>query len=75
MKSVANKNISTMENINTTQKPKFYTVREAADLVDGVSDKLIRKMCKEGKIVCLESGNRFLMTIDALYRGLNIPVA
>jgi hypothetical protein len=53
--------------------PKLYSAREAASLIDGVNYKLILAMCKSGDIDCTNSGNKFLMTKEALYAGFKIP--
>jgi len=69
------------EEINEQQKgmvsimtiPKLYTIQQAAKLIDGANEKLIRKMCTDGRIDCTMSGNKTLMTIEALYAGFKIP--
>jgi len=53
-------------------KTTLYTIREGAKLVDGLSEKLIRKMVKDGKIKCVMAGKKALMTENALFSALGI---
>jgi hypothetical protein len=56
------------------EKPKLYSPREAAaELVEGVSYKLILAMCKDEKIKCIKSGVNYKITKESLYEALNIP--
>ncbi len=49
-----------------TDKIKLLTVREAAEMIDGLSEYRIRKLVKEGVIPSFMSGNKILMSKDAL---------
>ncbi len=52
-----------MEN---TEKIRLLTVREAAAMIDGLSEYRIRKMVKDGIIPIFMSGNKILMSKEAL---------
>ena len=37
----------------------------------GLPEYLLRKLCKEGKIKCIRTGNKFLINSDSLIAYLN----
>lgn len=48
------------------KKKKLLTIREAAALIDGLSEYRIRCMCKNGELPHFKSGNRVLITEENL---------
>lgn len=47
-------------------KRKLLTVREAAALIDGLSEYRVRRMCMCGQLPYFKSGNRVLITEENL---------
>lgn len=50
--------------------PKMCRIKEAAEL-SGISQYRLRELCKQKKIVCIRTGNRFLINMDRLADFLN----
>lgn len=56
--------------INHSEKAKIrlLTIKEAAELVDGLTEYRIRQMCKSGQLPCFKAGRKYLINAEALYR-------
>lgn len=55
--------------VETTQK-KLMTIKEAANLIDGLTEYRVRQMCKSGQLRCFKAGRKYLINADALYRAV-----
>ena len=51
-------------------KRKLLTVREAAALIDGLSEYRVRQMCHSGQLAYFKSGNRVLITKENLFQAV-----
>lgn len=51
-------------------KRRLLTVREAAALIDGLSEYRVRRMCMSGQLPYFKSGNRLLITEENLMRAV-----
>ncbi|MCL2053221.1 MAG: DNA-binding protein [Oscillospiraceae bacterium] len=49
-------------NQQTTQKPRILTIKEASQLIDGLSEYRIRQMCLNGQLPCFMAGNKYLIS-------------
>lgn len=58
------------ENNNET-KIKMLTIKEAAALVDGLTEYRVCELCKTGAIPCFKAGKKYLINKDILYKYLN----
>ena len=47
-------------------KRKMYTIKEAAQLIDGINEYRIRTMCKTGQLRAFKAGRKFLIAEDDL---------
>ncbi len=47
-------------------KPKVLTIKEAANLIDGLSEYRIRQMCISGQLPSFKAGNKYLIIEKAL---------
>lgn len=45
---------------------KLMTVKEAAALIDGLSEYRLRKMCLSGQVNCIKAGRKSLVTEEAV---------
>ena len=50
-----------------TEKKKVLTIKEAAQLIDGLTEYRIRQMCKSGQLPCFMAGKKYLISEEALY--------
>lgn len=48
-------------------KPQMLTLKQAAELVEGLSAFRIRKMCNEGILPHVKAGNKYLINKTALF--------
>lgn len=53
--------------VEITQK-KLMTIKEAANLIDGLTEYRVRQMCKSGQLRCFKAGRKYLINADALYQ-------
>ncbi len=47
-------------------KRKMYTIKEAAQLIDGINEYRIRTMCKTGQLRAFKAGRKFLIAEEDL---------
>ncbi|MBR6103056.1 MAG: helix-turn-helix domain-containing protein [Ruminococcus sp.] len=56
------------------KKPKaeitMLTIKEAAALVDGLTEYRIRQLCRSGELPCIKAGKKYLINKDILFRYL-----
>lgn len=46
----------------TNTKRKLLTIKEAAGLIDGITEYRVRQMCKSGQLRCFKAGNKYLIS-------------
>ena len=51
-----------------TEKKKIITIKEAAKLIDGLSEYRIRQMCISGQLPAFKAGNKYLIAEENLYK-------
>ena len=51
-----------------TEKKKIITIKEAAKLIDGLSEYRIRQMCISGQLTAFKAGNKYLIAEENLYK-------
>ncbi|MBR1833565.1 MAG: helix-turn-helix domain-containing protein [Ruminiclostridium sp.] len=49
------------------QKKKVLTIKEAAQLIDGINEFRIRTMCKTGELRAFKAGRKYLIAESDLY--------
>ncbi len=54
--------------INT--RKRLLTIKEAAKLIDGITEYRVRQMCKSGQLRCFKAGRKYLISADALYNAV-----
>ena len=47
--------------IETNTKKRLLTIKEAAKLIDGITEYRVRQMCKSGQLRCFKAGNKYLI--------------
>lgn len=52
----------------TNTKRKLLTIKEAAELIDGITEYRVRQMCKSGQLPCFKAGRKYLINADTLYK-------
>ena len=48
----------------------MLTIKEAAALVDGLTEYRVRQMCRSGELPCIKAGKKDLINKDILIRFL-----
>ena len=59
-----------VENKNET-KITMLTIKEAAALVDGLTEYRVRELCKSGKLPCFMAGKKYLINKEILHKFLS----
>ena len=57
----------------TTAKKRLLTIKEAAGLIDGITEYRVRQMCKSGQLPCFKAGRKYLINADTLYKVVFDP--
>lgn len=57
-----------MNQSNYVTKVKLLTIKEAAHLVDGLTEYRIRQLCLSGKLPCFKAGKKYLINENSLIR-------
>lgn len=52
--------------MNETKKPRLLTIKEAACVIDGLSEYRIRQMCLCGQLPIIKAGRKTLISEEAL---------
>ena len=50
---------------------KMLTIKEAAALVDGLTEYRVRELCRSGKLPCFKAGKKYLINKEILHKFLN----
>ena len=58
-----------VENKNEN-KITMLTIKEAAALVDGLTEFRVRQLCRSGELPCIKAGKKYLINKDVLIRFL-----
>lgn len=53
---------------------KLLTIKEAAQLVNGLTEYRIRQLCISGKLPCFKAGKKYLINEQALIKFVNVGV-
>ena len=54
----------------TETKVVILTIKEAAALVDGLTEYRVREMCRSGELPCIKAGKKYLINKEILYNFL-----
>ena len=49
----------------------MLTIKEAAELVQGLTEFRVRELCRKGELPCIMAGKKYLINKDTLYKFLN----
>lgn len=50
------------------EKKKLLTIKEAAELIDGLTEYRVRQMCRSGQLPCFKAGRKYLINESVLYK-------
>lgn len=53
---------------NEKAKRKLLTIKEAAELIDGLTEYRVRQMCRSGQLPCFKAGRKYLINADTLFK-------
>ena len=54
----------------TNTEITMLTIKEAAALVDGLTEYRVRQLCRSGELPCIKAGKKCLINRDILIRFL-----
>ena len=55
----------------TETKITMLTIKQAASLVQGLTEYRVRELCKTGELPCFRAGKKYLINKDILYKFLS----
>jgi excisionase family DNA binding protein len=53
-----------------TTNRRVLTIKEAAKLIDGLTEYRIRQMCISGQLPCFMAGKKYLIAEENLYKAV-----
>ena len=53
--------------LQTNTKPQMLTIKEAAELIDGLTPFRIRQLCLSGELKHVKAGNKYLINKNVLF--------
>lgn len=54
----------------TETKTVMLTIKQAAALVDGLTEFRVRELCKSGQLPCFRAGKKYLINKEILHKFL-----
>lgn len=60
--------LQTSINNSDETRRKLLTIKEAAELIDGLTEYRVRQMCRIGQLPCFKAGRKYLINADTLYK-------
>ena len=54
----------------TTPKRRVLTIKEAAKLIEGLTEYRVRQMCTSGQLHCFMAGKKYLIPEEALMKAV-----
>lgn len=51
-------------------KRKMLTIKEAAEVIEGLTEYRIRCMCKSGQVRCFRAGRKYLISEEELVKAV-----
>ena len=58
------------------EKKRILTIKEAAALIDGLTEYRVRQMCITGQLPCFKAGRKYLISEENLmnvFLEINLP--
>ena len=55
-----------MKGGDTMEKKRILTIKEAAALIDGLTEYRVRQMCITGQLPCFKAGRKYLISEENL---------
>ena len=55
-----------MREITNEKRMVMLTIKEAAALVDGLTEYRVRQLCRSGELPCIKAGKKYLINKDVL---------
>ncbi len=62
---------NSMAENKTETKIQMLTIKEAAALVNGLTEYRVRELCKSGELPCFMAGKKYLINKEVLYKFLS----
>lgn len=53
-----------------TEKRKMLTIKEAGNLIDGITEYRVREMCRNGQLKCFKAGKKYLISEEAFIKAV-----
>lgn len=54
----------------TVTKRKMLTIKEAGNLIDGITEYRVREMCRSGQLKCFKAGKKYLISEEAFLKAV-----
>lgn len=52
------------------EKRRILTIKEAAEMIDGLTEYRVRQMCIAGQLPCFKAGRKYLISEENLLKAV-----
>ncbi len=52
------------------EKRRILTIKEAAEMIDGLTEYRVRQMCITGQLPCFKAGRKYLISEENLLKAV-----
>lgn len=61
---------NTAEEVTDVEKRRILTIKEAAEMIDGLTEYRVRQMCITGQLPCFKAGRKYLISEENLLKAV-----
>ena len=70
MACVADCKENTAKEVTDVEKRRILTIKEAAEMIDGLTEYRVRQMCITGQLPCFKAGRKYLISEENLLKAV-----
>ena len=61
---------NTAKEVTDMEKRRILTIKEAAEMIDGLTEYRVRQMCITGQLPCFKAGRKYLISEENLLKAV-----
>ena len=61
---------NTAKEVTYVEKRRILTIKEAAEMIDGLTEYRVRQMCITGQLPCFKAGRKYLISEENLLKAV-----
>ena len=61
---------NTAKEVTDMEKRRILTIKEASEMIDGLTEYRVRQMCITGQLPCFKAGRKYLISEENLLKAV-----